>query len=588
MKKGTGTGSTMRRLLCGLLACLLLPAGGTGEEMRLFLQPVAEVIRPGKAVVIRYMIPDEEPCDLVIRGEDGIQVSVVSQELDAGAGEHTIHWNGTWKGIPAPEGSWLLCLETENGSVTTPVEIGKMAPCLIGAALRQNILKNGQQAIVDYYATEAGRLRLTLTEGNLEIPVREQRTEGGEGSISFSFHLTEGTHQLLMTLIGEDGTESERTALEMTVVNGADSRLAALFTPAHGSPWEGKDPTFNYWTAPMDISDEKSVWKILTAPMTVIDNGQGERGQIILRASASADSEGIGTITCDTQGVHVLQKGEEWSLVECYSASFFDSPILNWNALVQGYVPTKYLKEVIPNQEMGYVIDKLTQRMYIFMNGHLFTTLQVSTGLANSRQPYNETRSGEYLMTSKVGTFTSDNLNCGLAIRFNKGDLIHEVPYIVQADGTKSYRICEPNLGSKASHGCVRVQRKQTPEGVNMAWIWANHKKNSRIIIWEDWQGRQIKNPPDDLQLYYNPKGGTYYHRTDHCSRVARAGVTFQAFSYSELDMPPYSKLAWCEYCVPALRKAEIESINALYEAGGDHDPIMTEARKNCPRPLKK
>ena len=588
MKKGPGIGNGMYRLLCGLLACLLLPAAGAGEDAQLTLQPVTEVIRPGKAAVIRYTLPVDEPCDLVIRGDDGTQVSVVGLGLDAGAGEHSVHWNGTWQGVPAPEGTWILCLETKAGSATTPVEIGKMAPCLIGAVLRRSILKNGQQAIVDYYATEAGRLSLTLTEGTLEIPVLEQKTQGGEGTVSFSFHLTEGTHQLLLTLTGEDGTESERTALEMTVVGEEDSRLSTLFTPNHGSPWAGKDPAFNYWTAPMDISDEKSVWKILTAPMTIIDNGQGERGQIILRASASADSEGIGSITCDTQGVHVLQRGEEWSLVECYSASFFDSPILNWNALVQGYVPTKYLKEVIPNQEIGYVIDKLTQRMYIFKDGHLFSTLQISTGLANSRQPYNETRSGEFLMTSKVGTFTSDNLNCGLAIRFNKGDLIHEVPYIIQADGSKSYKICEPNLGSKASHGCVRVQRKKTPEGVNMAWIWANHKKNTRIIIWEDWQGRQIQIPPDDLQLYYNPKGGTYYHRADHCNRVARAGVTFQSFSYGELDMPPYSKLAWCEYCVPALRKAEIGSINALYETGGDHDPILTEARKRCPRPLKK
>ena len=33
--------------------------------------------------------------------------------------------------------------------------------------------------------------------------------------------------------------------------------------------------------------------------------------------------------------------------------------------------------------------------------------------------------------------------------------------------------------------------------------------------------------------------------------------------------------------------KVKLAEINARYAEGGDHDPIMTEARKNCPRKLK-
>ena len=292
-------------------------------------------------------------------------------------------------------------------------------------------------------------------------------------------------------------------------------------------------------------------------------------------------------MTCQTQGVRVLERGEEWSLVECYSSSFHNSPVLNWNALVQGYVKTKYLKEVTPNQEMGFVVDKLTQRLYVFREGKLYSTLVVSTGLTNQRQPYNETRSGEFLMTSKVGTFSSDNLKCGLAIRFNKGDMIHEVPYIETSGGGKDYSNCESKLGIKASHGCIRVQRKRTPEGVNMAWIWKNHKKNTKLIIWEDWQGRQIPVPAADTPLYYNPKGGVYYHSEDHCESVQRTDITFVAFPYGELDQEPYSALKPCGYCAPLPRVAEIEAVNSVYAEGEDHDPVMTEALKLCPR-LKK
>ena len=33
-------------------------------------------------------------------------------------------------------------------------------------------------------------------------------------------------------------------------------------------------------------------------------------------------------------------------------------------------------------------------------------------------------------------------------------------------------------------------------------------------------------------------------------------------------------------YCAPAMRKADIEAINAQYVFGGDHDPILTAARQ--------
>ena len=574
--------------LCALLTFFLLFASAAAEETGLFLPEMTDVIRPGKAAVIRYYLPTAGNCDLLLRGEDDAVISTVAMGLEGREGENSVFWNGTWQGVPAPEGTWRLSLETEAGRAETPITVGPMAPCLIGAALAEDVLTNDDQAVAAFFATEAGTLTLTLQEGEHEIQVLTRQIDAGEGSVSFSFHLTVGIHPLYMTLIGEDGTVSEKAVLTLTVQEASYiSRIGKGFTPVYTSPWAGKDTNLNYWTAPMDISEEKMIWRVLTSPITVIDNGQGERGQVVIRSAPSAESEGIGTVTCDTQGVHVLKRGNEWSLIECYSSSFFDSPILNWNALVQGYVLTAYLKEVIPNQELGYVIDKLTQRLYVFKEGQLYSTLQVSTGLSNARQPYNETRSGEFLMTSKVGTFKSDNLSCGLAIRFNKGDLMHEVPYLVQEDGTANYKPCEINLGRKASHGCIRVQRKRTPEDVNMAWIWANHAKNTRLLIWEDWQGRQIPVPSDDLQLYYNPRGGQYYHSKDHCSRVVRAGLTFEAFSYGELDEAPYSKLSWCEYCVPALRRAEIEAINAVYAAGGDHDPVMTEALKTCPRPKK-
>ncbi len=353
------------------------------------------------------------------------------------------------------------------------------------------------------------------------------------------------------------------------------------YTPSWGSPYAGQDTSLNYWTLPMDITDEDAVWQMLMQPVTVLDTGvkkNAERVQVTLRAEPDDNSDGIGVATCITQSVHVLRTEGDWTLIECYSASFHDSKVKNWNALVQGWVPTRYLKTVSPDTSIGLVVDKLTQRMYIFRDGHLYDTLLVSTGKVNAKQPYNETRSGEFLMVvPAVGGFQDGSMICSMAIRFDGGDLLHEVPHSEAKDGSKWYGTFEPSLGSKASHGCIRVQRHPTPKGVNMSWVWKNKKNRIKIVIWEDWQGRQIIPPDDSTPLYYNANGGKMYHSSETCSSAKNK--KFTAFTYGELEDAPYAKLTCCTWCNPPLRREDIRKINLNYLPGGDHEPLLTEAR---------
>ena len=101
-----------------------------------------------------------------------------------------------------------------------------------------------------------------------------------------------------------------------------------------------------------------------------------------------------------------------------------------------------------------------------------------------------------------------------------------------------------------------------------MAWLWNNRAKNVKLLIWEDWPGRQIPIPADDFKLYYNPNGGVSYHSQATCYSIKNSkNVTMQAFTYGELEQEPYASLKRCEYCAPALRRAEYEEINAQYRA---------------------
>ena len=347
-------------------------------------------------------------------------------------------------------------------------------------------------------------------------------------------------------------------------------------TPAYRSTETPEGHEGCYWCTPMDIVDEKAVWAMLTSPITVADIDMNK--QTVVYAEPDENSEGIGMLTGQSQGVHVLETLDNgWTKIETYSTSFHDSKVKNFNAFVTGYVPSKKLKTVQVNQKYGIIIDKLTQRLYFFMDGHLETSLAVSTGKYNpsakKQQPYNETRSGEFLIIyTKTGSLNDEDsgMVCSFALKFNAADYIHEVPHKKNADGTKNFRGFEEILGSRASHGCIRVQAKKNADGYNMSVLANLIKKRKdkncvKLVIWEDYQGRQVTIPDDDTPLYYNPKGGTYYHAVDSCASIKKKFLPLAAFTFGELDEEPYSKLKACPYCMPTPRRAFLEEINAVH-----------------------
>ncbi len=585
--------------MAAAVTLLVLLAGiALGEGSGLSIDAPREEIRPGRPVIVSFTVPEDGTCSIGLQNESG-QSLTIADERPVKAGYNSMYWNGTCEGIPVPEGTWTMTVWMNGLTAETTVTVGRMIPCLISVSTGKNTVEEGDTVLISFYTTEGGTL-LLQADGDAE-PLYWENVAAGAGEAGFQAEMTPGIHELTLTLAGEDGTLSEPVRFSLEILEKVDPNAMPTpeplpdylrekgengFTPAHTSPRRGEDQTLNYWTLPMDITDEEAVWKVLTAPITVLDNGKknAEKMQVIIRSGPSEESDGIGMVTCISQGVHVLERGEEWSLIECYSSSFHDSAILNWNALVQGYVPTAYLKEVKPNQELGLVVDKLTQRLYVFRDGKLFSTLLVSTGVANAKQPYNETRSGEFLLISKVGEFSSDNLRCAMALRFNDGDLLHEVPYIA-GDYGRDYSVNEPKLGTKASHGCIRVQRQPSPEGVSQKWLWNNYKKNTRILIWEDWQGRQLTVPDKNTPLYCVKKRTGNYHTTERCNAIR--GKRTEELTYGQLNEDAYLKLKPCPLCAAPSRIETILEMNRLYAEGGDHDPVMTEARKNCPRKLR-
>ena len=431
------------------------------------------------------------------------------------------------------------------------------------------VFVTGEGGEIRYSLPQMMEISLKITDGDFEIAeiMGSRKMIAGNHALTldagfFGDAPLSGEYTLVLTADGEAYTARFMMGKKPAPAPAAFEAL--IPTPAYESAHRPEHKNC-YWCTPMDITDEEAVWNMLVAPVKVIDEGQKE--QVILREAPDAKSAGIGVITGASQAVHVLEYLDNgWAQVEVYSSSFHDSRVKAWNKFVTGYIKQSQMKTYTPRTDYGMVIDKLTQKLYIFKEGKLFTTLAVSTGLYNERQPYNETRSGEFLIISRTGDFKSDNLICAKALRFNGGDLLHEVPHVLNADKTKNYKNCEPKLGTRASHGCIRVQRLKNAEGINMAWIWNNIKVGTKLVIWEDYQGRQIAYPAGDTPLYYNAKGGSNYHSTANCNGVKDQYLPLAAFTYAELDSGKYADLTKCSYCHPPLRVSEIEEINRIHQ----------------------
>ena len=247
-----------------------------------------------------------------------------------------------------------------------------------------------------------------------------------------------------------------------------------------------------FWKLEMGRLDEDAIWNVLIQPVTVLEGGIRDQIRVRARPDGSC-SDYTGIVTCCSQGVHVLESGKDWTLIEAYSSADETSDVRVFADRFEGYVPTSLLKKAEVDQTYGLVIDKLLQKMYVFREGKLFSALSVSTGLAAEDASSLETPAGEFLIVSWDDYFWADDHLVGYGMCINKSIWIHKVPAIRRTEESTGetymdYDTCERRLGTKASSGCIRVQRRPTPENVNAKWLYdhLSHKPYTKVMIWDD------------------------------------------------------------------------------------------------------
>lgn len=560
-----------------VLSFLLLLAPARAEGLSFSHAP--DIIYPGKAERISLSLQESTALTLEVLSANGEVLHTLRESLAVSAGDVTVTFNGMTADGALPEGEYQLRARTEEATQLYPFSVGAPAPQVLSASASSYREKNDLTLILNVTASKAGALNvLLISPEDGAKPLRSATVQEGANTIRCEEVeiAVGGDYTLSLTLTDSDGISGNSYQLSVALAAPATPKPQPTIRPSSVAE---ETVAGDYWSMEVGNYDWDAIWQVMISPMTVVKGTgkQAERQTYKLRGTPSASGEIIGLVTCETQGVHVLETLEDgWSKIEVYNSSYGEAYRTagkgggygTTDALLQGYVETDRLDTFTPRTEYGLLIDKMTQELYIVTEKGLLSTLLVSTGYPSTSQPWNETPAGEFYLSSKVGEFPSGNLICSYGMRFNNGDILHQVPYIYNEKyDLKDFSACEKYLGEKASHGCVRVQRKANDDGVNMKWIWDNVPTKTKLLIWDD-TGRpepfmEYPVSPDTV-LYYNPNGGHYYHADQNCSSIKARFLPLQgSMTYAELDEPQFAELTPCKHCnPPELRMSEIDAIN--------------------------
>ena len=491
--------------------------------------------------------------------------------------------------------------------MTAAASAALAAPALDGVFAGDSALVSGQDGwYFDFTASEGGTLALQLLSGETGEAVADIgsiQVEAGPGRMAWDGLLPDGNapasgaYMVAAQLKNFWGEESNQSTMSLHIFaseaeRGENTLDLSLFMEEEAALWEegmdaleaaaeaeaaqyaGVPQAGSFWEMNPDDYDldnpehQMAIWEIMMQPITVLEGDQTENIYITNQPGISPrpyKENCAGEFHGQSQGVNVLATEGEYALIEAYTndGTKTDNSYMESIAAskVQGYIKKSRLYQEKPSTEYGLLIDKLRQKLYVFKAGEIISSLDVSTGLNTAKQPYNETPAGEYLTVSRVGDFKAGSSTIGrFAIRINGGTLLHEVLHDVGADGkTKFYDKYEPQLGSKASHGCIRIPRRKNAEGINMEWFWSNLPLKTKVLVWED-EGRRMYDPelPDEnLPLYRNPDGGSSYHLNQNCPGVKDKFLPLEGgFTYGDLDDDAYKKLKPCVTCAAPQKKA--------------------------------
>lgn len=228
---------------------------------------------------------------------------------------------------------------------------------------------------------------------------------------------------------------------------------------------------------PSEEDSDETIWRVMMQPSAVINMKVPTSHQEVFE-QPDKSSRVLGTLHAHSQAVKVLDIREDgWVRVTAWNHES--------GTQVEGYVPRERLMMVQPNDQYGLLVDKIAQTMTVFYRGERLTTLDISTGLMAQEKLFRETPAGVYLTLEHMDGFASEGYHYEYPIRYDGGNLMHRLGH-KERGGKDDFTDHTPQLGSKASHGCIRLPNQVNEDGINAYWLWTHLPWHTRVIILDD------------------------------------------------------------------------------------------------------
>lgn len=330
--------------------------------------------------------------------------------------------------------------------------------------------------VVDYMLARDGSLRVSLFSEKAEGTALKGWTLKRQGNTPTAF---DWDFKLKGSLI-----EPGHYILRFTSMGRIEESIDASFditAPQAALPLQ--------LSAPGDFlpasSDTAAVWQALMAPMPIADVGDLSHEPLYDQPGGKQ----IGHVHGQTAGLVLLALQEDgYARVGAFATED--------GSYIEGYIRQNRLAMISPHPDWGLVIDKVNQSMQVYQadpsspdGARLVGTLSISTGLMEKSKTFQETRAGAFITQKRIKSFTTDGYRYDFAIRIDGGNLIHEVGH-KRSGSSKDFSDQLPQLGSKASHGCVRVNPVAGDSGLDARWLWLNLPRNTKVLVLDDPQVR--------------------------------------------------------------------------------------------------
>lgn len=466
----------MKKYALALLALLLLlPAVlASGEALDV---AVPEYVRPYAPAEITVNCPDAG--ELTLRVSDDY-VSYVIATAQAQAGENRIAWDGLGDNAEALQrGAYTLTvtLQTERDTYVseTPLTVKLAAAALQYLIPSGDTVYAGQDGfLVNYLITASGTMNVQLTAE--DAPQTILRTWNIQQTDMLP-HIFRWNGQ-----VNNQSVPEGRYVLTFSVKGSAQEPYEVHVAVSHEkAPSAPLTVTDRALYLPENLDSDADVWAAMMYPVTVVDVGRLQHQKVF--SQPNSKSEVLGTVHGQSQAVIVLALDQDNGYAKVAAWRHEDGEY------IEGYVPQKKLFNVIPAARYGILIDKNTQIMTIYEDGHKLGQITVSSGLMAQDKLFRETRAGAFLTTDRMINFKSEGYMYNYAIRIDGGNLIHSLGCKLRgAKWDYSEHLVE--LGKKASHGCVRMDTRMNEQGLNAYWVWTHIPYYTKVLVIDDPQAR--------------------------------------------------------------------------------------------------